>query len=267
MTDIPALRLYKGKTTHVRFTPFERRFSYRIFMIDVDIDRLDEAARSSALFSVEQRNLFAFRNKDHGSKQPTPLRPWAENEFSKAGIALDGGPIRLVTFPRGLFYKFAPISIWFGYGPDNRLRGAIYEVNNTFGETHCYVAKSGHARSQHRSDKNFHVSPFWDVTGQYRFTLYPVGEKLDVVVDSIVDGKRIHMANIKARAVSATTWNLFKTAITKPLSAIGVTISIHWEALWLWRRGAGYRSKPNPPNERTTIAQPLLSNDTQDKAA
>ena len=267
MSELPALRLYKGRTTHVRYTPFERRFDYRIFMIDIDIDRLEEAAKSSVFFSVGTPNLFSFKQKDHGAKDGSALRPWAEAEFSKAGLSLDGGHIRLVTFPRGLFYKFAPLSIWFGHGPDRELRGVIYEVNNTFGETHCYVAKAGSGRNQHKSDKNFHVSPFWDVTGQYRFTLYPAGKKLDVVIDSIVDGDRIHMANIKAKELPATSANFLKTSIAKPLSAIGVTIGIHWEALWLWLRGAGYRSKPNPPQQRTTIAKPLLSDDTQDKAA
>ena len=267
MSREPALRLYKGRTTHVRFTPFERRFNYRIFMIDIDIDRLSEASKSSWLFSVGRPNLFSFKRKDHGGRESTALRPWAESEFAKADITLNGGSIRLVTFPRGLFYKFAPISVWYGYGSEGDLRGVIYEVNNTFGETHCYIAKAGNGRSQHKSNKNFHVSPFWDVTGQYRFTIHPIGKTMNVIVDSIVDGERIHMANIKAKALPATTGNFLKTAVTKPLSALGVTIGIHWEALWLWLRGAGYRSKPIPPEQRTTIAKPLLSDDTQDKAA
>lgn len=267
MTSTPAIRLYKGRTTHKRFKPFERRFNYRIFMIDVDIDRLKEASTCSWLFSVGRPNLFSFKTKDHGKRENADLRPWAEREYCKAGISLDGGSIRLVTFPRGLFYKFAPISVWFGFGPDGYLRGVIYEVNNTFGETHCYVARAEQGRNQHKSDKNFHVSPFWDVSGQYRFTIYPLGPKLDVVVDSIENGERIHMANIKARALPANSWNFLTTSITKPLSALGVTIGIHWEAFWLWVKGAGYRSKPNPPDERTTIAKPLLSDDTQDKAA
>ena len=267
MSAAPAIRLFKGRTTHVRYTPFERRFDYAIFMIDVDIDRLEEASKSSWLFSVGGPNLFSFKRRDHGTRERIDLRPWAEAEFAKAGISLESGAIRLVTFPRGLFYKFAPISVWYGYGPNGDLRGVIYEVNNTFGETHCYVAKAGDGRSQHKSDKNFHVSPFWDVTGQYRFTIHPIGKKLDVVVDSIVDGERIHMANIKAKSMPATSWNFLKTGTAKPFSALGVTIGIHWQALWLWLRGAGYRSKPNPPEQRTTIAKPLLSDDTQDKAA
>ena len=39
----PALSLWKGQTVHVRYQPFERRFAYDLVLIDLDIDRLDEA--------------------------------------------------------------------------------------------------------------------------------------------------------------------------------------------------------------------------------
>ena len=65
----PALSLWKGQTVHVRYQPFERRFAYDLVLIDLDIDRLDEAAASSALFSVNAPGLFAFRTEDHGAKQ------------------------------------------------------------------------------------------------------------------------------------------------------------------------------------------------------
>ena len=82
LTAQPALSLWTGQTVHVRYTPFERRFAYKLVLIDLDIDRLDEAAASSALFSVNAPGLFAFRTQDHGPKQAgAPLRPWAEAEL------------------------------------------------------------------------------------------------------------------------------------------------------------------------------------------
>lgn len=257
MSKPPALRLFKGQTTHVRFKPFERRFSYRICLIDIDIDRLSDAKKQSRFFSIGRPNLFSFRSSDHGARKKEDLRPWAEAEFAKANVDLSGGTIRLVTFPRGIFYKFAPISLWFGFNPNGHLKGIIYEVNNTFGESHCYVASINNSRTQHRCEKRFHVSPFWDVTGDYRFTLRPLGETLGVVVDNLVEGERLHMANIKAKAVPASSWEILKTAIGRPFSALAVTIGIHWQALHLWRRGAGYRSKPKPAELRTTIAKTI----------
>ena len=251
---VPALSLWKGQTAHARYVPFERRFAYKIAMIDIDIDRLDEADAQTPFFSIDRRGLFSFHRKDHGDRIDVPLRPWAEHMFAQADVALNGGAIRLVTFPRHLLYRFAPISLWYGYGPEGDLRGIIYEVHNTFGESHSYVAAVSRDRSRHVADKAFHVSPFFDVTGTYRFTLRQPDVRLGVVVESLKDDVRLHMANITARRVAATPSALLRTAVSMPLSTIGVTIGIHWQAFLLWMRGAKYRSKPKPPANGATIA-------------
>ena len=251
----PALRLYLGQTTHKRFVPFERHFAYKLFLIDIDIDRLDEASKTTSLFKVDKPGLFSFRRRDHGCRADTALRPWAEDRFAEAGIDLDGGAIRLVTFPRHLGYKFAPISLWFGFRPDGHLEGVIYEVNNTFGDTHAYVAGTAEARAQHTADKQLYVSPFFDVSGAYHFTLREPGEKLDLIVENLNDKTRIHMANIKARRAEATGTAFARAAIARPLSTLGVTLAIHWEALHLWLKGAGYRSRPKPADTASSVAR------------
>jgi uncharacterized protein len=251
----PPLRLWSGQTVHKRFFPFERAFRYKLVLIDIDIDRLEEARRMSRLFAVNRAGLFSFHEKDHGEADGRgTLRSWAEGIFATANIALDPGVIRLVTFPRHFFYKFAPLSLWYGYGRDNKLKGIIYEVRNTFGERHCYVAPVDGERAVHVADKSFHVSPFFDVSGQYRFTLREPGTTLDVVVENMKDGTRTHLANIKARMQEATTANLLKLALKNPLSTLGVSFAIHWQAFLLWMRGAKYHSRPAMPSLKATIA-------------
>ncbi len=266
----PPLRLWSGQTLHKRFVPFERAFRYQLALIDIDIDRLADAGRMSRLFTVNKPGLFSFYEKDHGGKDRiVSLRAWADGLFESAGVTLKGGRVRLVTFPRHFFYKFAPLSLWYGYGRDGQLRGIIYEVRNTFGERHCYVAAVDGARSVHSADKNFHVSPFFDVSGQYRFTLRKPGATLDVVVENMKDGLRTHLANIKARKLEATTVNLMQLALRNPLSTLGVTFSIHWQALLLWTRGASYHSRPALPESVATVASapPVSAASKPDAAA
>ncbi|MEZ5954479.1 MAG: DUF1365 domain-containing protein [Hyphomonas sp.] len=252
----PALSLWKGQTVHARYVPFARRFAYDLVLIDLDIDRLEVADRISSMFSVGRSNLFSFAPEDHGPRmRQAPLRPWAEEKLALAGVSLEGGVIRLVTFPRHFFYKFAPLSLWYGYGPDGDLRGIIYEVNNTFGETHCYVAKVSSLRDVHESPKAFHVSPFFDVSGNYRFTLRAPDDLLSVVVENMDGRERLHMANIKARRLSADSMTLIGLALRNPLSTLGVTLGIHWQALRIWLKGAGYRHKPAPPERTESIAR------------
>lgn len=257
---IPAVQLWTGRTVHVRYTPFERQFQYRIALIDLDIDRLEEAAAVSRLFKLEKPGFFSFRAQDHGPrKKGAGLREWADNLFMESGIEMDGGPIRLVTFPRHLFYKFAPLSLWYGYGPDGDLRGVIYEVHNTFGEQHCYVAAVDAARAEHEAAKTFHVSPFMDLTGSYRFKLHAPEETLRAIIENWKDGRRTHMASIAARRQAMTTVALLRLATMQPFSSMGVSVGIHWQALKVWLRGARYRRKPVPPGRQATIATAVTS--------
>ena len=252
-----ALSLFQGETRHKRLVPFEQSFAYKLFLIDIDIDRLDEASAQSACFAVERTSLFSFRRRDHGSRKEIPLRPWAEEMFALADINLDGGSIRLVTIPRHLFYKFAPISLWFGYQPDGELCGIIYEVNNTFGETHAYVAPVNSERAQHEAEKQLYVSPFFDVTGKYRFTLRTPDERLSLIIENIENGERTHVATLKAKRHPAKVSTLLKAAFLRPFSTLGVSAAIHFEALKLWVRKANYRSRPASPPSPASRATPL----------
>jgi DUF1365 family protein len=255
-------RLWFGLTVHTRETPFLRSFRYRIAMIELDIDRLGEAGRLSRLFSVDRRNAVSFRSADHGARSASiPLRLWAEARYAEAGIRLDGGAIRLITFPRVLGYGFAPISLWFGYGPAGDLRGVIYEVHNTFGETHSYVSAFDTDQCT-AADKEFHVSPFLDVTGQYRFTLRQPQDDMQLIVENFGKNGRAHVASLTASVEPLTGRGILGWLLAMPFSALGIMIAIHWQALALWMRGARYHIKPAQRARRTTLARP--ENDTVD---
>ena len=256
MSASPALRLLEGYTIHQRSAPFKHRFKYRLALIDIDIDRLDEAARQSAFFSVDQSNLFSFNRKDHGNRKPEALRQWAEQQFEQAGIDTKATTIRLVTFARHAFYKFSPISLWLCFKKENDLAGILYEVNNTFGETHTYAARTPEPdRNRHIGDKIFHVSPFFDISGKYQFTLRVDEAQLSLIVATMHGDVQTHIATIKTKAKPATSSAFLKLAITRPFSSLGVSIGIHWQALKLWFKGAKYHSKPKQSETRITIVE------------
>ena len=254
----PALSILAGHTRHTRFVPFEQSFSYKLFLLDIDIDRLEEASKQAACFAVERPALFSFRRRDHGARTDTPLRPWAEKMFADAGIDLDGGAIRLITLPRHLFYKFSPISLWFGYHANGKLTGIIYEVNNTFGDTHAYVGEVNSERSQQEADKQLYVSPFFDVAGKYRFTLRNPINALSLIIENLEDNTRTHMATIQAKRLPATTGAFVKAALTHPLSTHRVSLGIHYEAFKLWVKKAGYRSRPPKEGPHMSKAEPMI---------
>lgn len=250
----PPLLIHRGVTRHRRFTPFRSEFSYRVAMIDLNIDQLEEAGAQCGAFGVEKPALFSFRRKDHGAQEKVDLRPWAEAEFRKAGIDAEGTEIRLITFPRHLFYKFAPLSLWIALGTDGEPAGILYEVRNTFGERHTYAARLDGHWGRHEAPKRFHVSPFFDVSGRYLFSLRYDGDGLRLGVTTRRSGEPVHLASLETHALPATPARFGQTALTMPFSTLGVTLGIHWEALKLWAKGARYHKKPALPPQASTCA-------------
>jgi DUF1365 family protein len=55
-----------------------------------------------------------------------------------AGIADARGEVWLHCMPRVLGYAFKPVSFWYCHREDGTLAAIVVEVNNTFGERHCY---------------------------------------------------------------------------------------------------------------------------------
>jgi DUF1365 family protein len=254
---LPAAQLWFGKTAHTRQRPFKRGFTHRIAMLEIDIDRLDEADKLSNLLSVGRGNLISFRPADYGARTADiPLRAWAEGKFAEAGIDLGGGPIRLLTFPRVLGYGFAPISLWYGFASDSALRGVIYEVHNTFGEAHAYVSALHPVEDRQTADKEFHVSPFFAVEGKYRFGLRRSHDALSLTVVNFDAEGPTHTASLVVHPRAVTSGQVLKWMIAMPISGLGVMFAIHWQALRLWLKGARYRDKPVQRERRTTLAQP-----------
>ncbi|MDH3307125.1 MAG: DUF1365 domain-containing protein [Acidimicrobiia bacterium] len=247
--------LYVGQVAHNRIRPRRHRFAYRVFWSLLDLDDLDGVAGLSRLFSHNRWNLFSFHDRDHGPRDGSPLRPWIEARAAEAGIDLSGGRVRLLSFPRILGYVFDPLSIWYCENADGQLVAVLYEVHNTFGESHAYLLRvePGDAVGQadgpirHRWDKVLYVSPFIDMTATYDFTMSPPDERLSVAVrETDADGP-LFSASMTGRAETINSRTLLRLFVSHPLMTLKVMAGIHWEALWLWAKGAPYRSRPDTP--------------------
>ncbi|MFP4519517.1 MAG: DUF1365 domain-containing protein [Oceanicaulis sp.] len=249
LADAPAW-LYTGHTVHERRAPFLHRFKYRIASLLIDLDRIEEAGRASALFSTERFNLFSFFARDHGARDGSDLKAWAKERFAEAGVEAGDGKVRLLCAPRVLGYVFNPLSIYFAEAPDGRLSGVIYQVHNTFGDAHAYVAPAaGGPRERQDAEKVFHVSPFFDVAGRYEFTLREPGEKfrLSILKQREAGPDLLATMAMKRRALSSA--NLAGLFASQPFSTLKTISAIHFEAAKLWMKGAKYHSRPAPPEQ------------------
>ncbi len=248
-----ASALYTGTVVHTRHRPVRHRLRYRMLMLLLDLDEIPALARRLRLFSVDRFNLFGFAARDHLAGDATKLRAQVEAALTAAGIAPDGGPIRLLAMPRVLGSVFNPLSIFFCYGHDQALRAVLYEVHNTFGERHSYLIPVERAADgamqpiRQECDKGFYVSPFMDMALRYRFRLTPPGEKLGVAIDVRDADGTILTAGLAARRQTLTDGALLRGFVRHPLLALQVLGGIHWEAVKLWRKGMRVRPRPAPP--------------------
>lgn len=163
--------LYVGRIAHTRLQPFHHHFTYRVFYLMIDIEEIPSVDRRLKLFSSERFNLFGFSAGDHGARDGSPLRAWADRVLADAGVDLDGGRVDLLCFPRVLGYVFDPLSIWYCYHADGSLRAVIHEVKNTFDEQHAYVVPIHDSDLSHEFDKRHFVSPLMGMDSTYRFKM------------------------------------------------------------------------------------------------
>lgn len=256
----PAASLYVGRTIHQRFAPVPHRFSYGIFQILVDVDRLDGAFAGLRLIRIGRLGPFSFDARDHGARDGTALRGWVEARLAQAGIAASAARIRLLTFPRVLGFVFNPLSIFFVHDADEGLEAVIYEVNNTFGQTHAYVVPAGGGREEHQAaDKAFHVSPFFRVEGGYRFRLSAPGTRFKLVIVKEIGGLPDFVASLTARRLPLTDGHLLRLSFAMPLMTLGVVAAIHWEALRLWIKGAPFGARPAGPKAGMSVGRSGLA--------
>ena len=247
-----AAALYSGAVMHQRMKPFGHRFHYRVFSLMVDLDRLGEADRLSALFSVNARNLVAFHEKDHSGSAGMGLRSYADGLLAEAGLTLPAARILLVCYPRILGYVFNPISVYYAYDADERLMAMIYEVRNTFGERHTYVCPVGSGEMtsgglRQSCDKLFHVSPFIPMQMRYHFRMLPPGEEIRWrILETDPEGPLL-AATFSGRQEAMTTATLLSLTARIPFLTLKIVAGIHWEALKLWLKGAKYIPRPKAP--------------------
>src|ERR1700759_799595 len=189
-----AAALYVGDVVHARLKPVGHRFSYRVMSLLIDLDRLEVADRQTPLFGVNRRALYSFHEADHGDRDGSSLRLYAQRCAAEHGIDLTGGRVLLLCYPRLFGYAFNPLSVYLCYRGDGTLALMIYEVRNTFGDMHSYVlpvatGELNDAGLRQSQDKTFYVSPFVEMAMRYHFRVKLPGHDINLrILETDQDG-------------------------------------------------------------------------------
>lgn len=234
------LAFYAGDVMHARLRPREHRFRYRVFMALLDLESPSPAPSRLRWFSSDRFNLMSVRQRDYlPDRVGDDLLARARHAFASFGVDVEGARVLLMTMPRVAGYAFNPISVYYAVDGEGALRGALYEVRNTFGERVVYEAGAGpgEALGPHETEKALHVSPFLPMGLRYRFRLAPPAERANLtIVESDAEGV-VLTALFSGGRVEASDANILRLFFSLPFMTLKVILAIHFEALRLFLKG------------------------------
>jgi DUF1365 family protein len=248
----PTALIGTGQVRHARLRPASNRFVYPTYFLMLPMRSL--RATPSRALARNRFGLISFFDTDHGDGRADSLA-WLDEVLAREGIDDARGEVWLHCYPRVLGHTFKPVSFWYCHRADDTLAAIVVEVNNTFGERHCYLlAEPGLAYGRElRARKVFHVSPFCDVTGGYRFRFMRTAPQANVEGRTVAridhhDAQGLLIQTSVSGVLHALTPASVRTAFFgMPLMTLGVIGRIHWQAMKLWTKHVPFFRKPRTP--------------------
>jgi DUF1365 family protein len=240
-----------GVVRHQRVKPASNGFTYPTYFLMLPMRSMQSAqGKSAGQFASNRSGAISFFDRDHGDGRADSVS-WVDELLAKEDITDASGELWLHTYPRVLGYTFKPVSFWYCHAYDNTLRAIVVEVNNTFGERHCYLLDRPRYGHELTADKVFHVSPFCTLEGSYRFRFMRSShggiEKTIARIDYDDDAGPLIETSVSGTLEPITRASLRKALWRYPAMTFGVVARIHWQAIKLWCKRVPFISKPKPP--------------------
>lgn len=237
-----------GQTYHGRRGGTKNAFRYSIDYVLLDAEAEVEGPR---LFSRNKGNLTSLQDSDHGGP-PHQGRGavWVREVLAAHGLDMPGR-IDLLAQPRVLGHVFNPVSFWLCHDAGGVLRVVVAEVSNTFGDRHSYLCHHPDLWELTKevtvqATKLMHVSPFQPVEGGYTFRFDITPQRVGVWIDYARSNGGL-IATLTGARKPLTNAGIVGALLRRPFGSRRVIALIHWQALVLWWKGAGFRSRPLPP--------------------
>lgn len=249
------MQIVSALISHSRLRPRRNAFRYRLRYCVVPVSTWEQRPRD--IFGIFSRlNFLSLRFQDYGDGK-TPSWQWVREIIEAQGVTGADGEILLMTLPRLFGFAFNPVSFWFCLDRNGKLRAVVAEVNNTFGERHCYLCRHDDGRPIAHDEelsvrKVFHVSPFMEVKGHYRFRFLFGEDRVAIRIDLWDENGLVLATSMGGTLRRATMPELAKTIFLHPLQCLKVVALIHIQAAWLWLKGVRTTRKPDAPREFVT---------------
>ena len=270
MSDAALPLIGFGEVRHARLRPAQNSFVYPTYFLMLplrsmrdgmsSIRRSGKPPTSTSLLACNRPAALSFFDADHGDGRGPEwggALGWLDELLHKENIFDATGETWLHCYPRVLGYTFKPVSFWYCHRAANdnggSLRAIVVEVNNTFGERHCYLLDQPKLGVELSAAKVFHVSPFCNVEGRYRFRfMRAVHDGIERTVARIDydDNTGALLQTSVSGALQPITRQVLRKALWRyPAMTLGVMFHIHLQAARLWLKRVKFLHKPAPPDQ------------------
>ncbi|MEU8632373.1 DUF1365 domain-containing protein [Amycolatopsis sp. NPDC048633] len=232
--------LYDATVAHMRRIDPPHSFAHRVYLWLVDLDappRLPWWARPFARF--DDRDHFV-------AGDPRGIREKLDSWLAERGVDLRGGKVVMLAAARVLGYVFNPISVYWCHDDGGRLACVVAEVHNTYGGRHAYLLHPDEA-GRARADKQFYVSPFQEMDGEYRMRLPHPEALLDLTVALRRGTSTPLVATLRGVRRPVNPRWLVRLVLARPLlpQRVSALIRRHGVALWLRKAAVVPRTPQN----------------------
>ena len=241
LPTLPAL--VTGHVMHRRLGPVRHAFRYSVYQWLVDLDAVPEQPWYLRPFA-------SFSAADHLGDPSHSIKANVEFFLSSNGISL-GESCRIVMLAnaRVLNHVFDPLSIFWCFDANTALVCIVAEVHNTYGERHVYLLRPDPLGTA-TTEKAFHVSPFFDVSGRYEMRFELSRQLVSSTIILHREGSTAFAATFRGRPRPATRMAVAGQLIRKPLMPQQVSALIRMHGIWLWlRRLPIFRRPLHQPQE------------------
>jgi DUF1365 family protein len=245
--------VYEGWVRHRRFDPVEHEFSYRLFLMYLDLDELPGLLDPYPLWSARRPAPARFLRSDYMGDPERPLAECARDAVEQSTGRRPTGPVRMLANLRYLGHIFNPVSFYYCFDEaGGRVESVVADVNNLpWGERHPYVLDRGEREGRVLRDgfaKQMHVSPLMGMDQSYEFRATEPGDDLQVHIESHGGSGKSFDATLSLERSELNRGNLAKLLARYPAMSLQIIGRIYAQTMRMKLKGARYF--PHPEGSR-----------------
>ena len=216
-------------------------------MMYLDLDELDAVFSQSPWWSKKSWRPARFDRSDFLGDPKIPLDQAVRNRIFEETGERHNGPVRMLTNLRYFGFIINPITCYYCFDENEKLRWIVTEVTNTpWAERISYVLKCEPEKRIQRISfqKGMHVSPFNPMDMTYRWSSNNPAKILSLNLETERMGERHMDATMALKRKEINARSLAGILVEHPWMTAKVVASIYWQAFILAIKKAPFFSHP-----------------------